>query len=446
MRKTIVEIEKIVSGAYGFARDKKGNTYMVRGALEGEIVSIEEVVKKKDVSFCKVVEILKESEHRVEPFCEYFGECGGCVLQHASYEHQIDIKAQLLEEAISREGGIDNPIIKKKIKSAPETNYRLTCTFKTANGKVGFHKENSNDLVPVKECKIINNAINDIIPKLNELAEKYETLHEIKCLYSPKKNEIILSGTSNYKKHKINNPSAFERVVSRNHIKGVTLHLGNDWKNYFRKGEDSTSIQSGPYEFRVHVRSFLQNNANVFDGFYHCVSQYLRRNDDAIACDLYSGIGFFTLLLSEYFPTVVGIETDYFSYRNALKNRNTNDRKNIHFVNAPVEDEELMSKIPIKEGFHFDTMLVDPPRAGITNEAIAKIKEFLPNTLIYVSCEATTLARDIKRLAPQYTFIETNLIDSFPHTKHIESVSLFKLNPDRPREKLQIKAENYGLK
>lgn len=443
MRKTIVEIEKIVSGGFGIAHDKKGNTYMVRGALAGEVVSIEEMYHKKDVSFCKVVDILKESEHRTTPFCEYYDECGGCVLQHANYEHQAEIKAQLLKEAIEHFAEIDNPVINKVINSSPNENYRLTATFKVNEGKVGFHKENSNEIVEINECKIINNALNDIIPRLKEFAQKYNTIDEIKCLYSPDKNSIIINCNT---LNKINNPGFFEKIVSRNHIKGILLNKENNWKSYFRKGDDSTSIKIGNYDFRVHVRSFLQNNPNVYDGFYHCVSQYLKREDNKIACDLYSGIGFFTLLLAEYFSTVVGIETEYFSYRNSLKNRNINKFKNIHFINSPVEDEELLEKIPLKEGFHFDTMLVDPPRAGISNEAIDQIKQMLPYNLIYVSCEPSTLARDIKRLAPQYDFIETNLIDAFPHTKHIESVSLFKLNPDRPREKLQIKTEQFGVK
>lgn len=439
-KKIILEIEKIVTGGYGLAHDKTGQTYMVRGAIAGELVSVNETSKKKNIIFASVVDVLRESEHRVEPFCPYYGTCGGCVFQHISYEEQVNIKKELLADSIQRLGGISDPLVASAVKSNENKNYRISVTFKVQDGKVGFFQENSNDLVVVDYCPIINDAVNNVIPRLNDFAKKYKTIEEIRCLYSPEKGDLILDFKTT---NKINNPNFFDKIVNRHHIKGISLT--RDAKTYTRRGEDSTTIKENNYMFRVHVRSFIQNNPNVYDGFYSTTSKYLRRND-GMCLDLYSGIGFFTMLLAEYFNTVVGVEADYFSYRNSLKNRNRNCFNNIHLVNATVEDPELLEKIPLKEGYHFDYVLVDPPRSGLTKEAAARIKEFLPEKLIYVSCEASTLARDIKRLAPHYNFVETNLIDSFPYTKHIESISLFERNEDRPREKLKIKAEHFGLK
>lgn len=434
-KKITIEIEKIVTGGYGLAHHKN-DTYMVRGALEGEIVNIEPVCRKKNVIFATTDEVLKPSDDRVDSFCPYYGMCGGCVFQHMSYQKQIETKVALTKEILQRNADTVEPVVNKIFSSPQRHNYRKTAAFRVQDGKIGFFKENSHDLVQVRDCMIIDNSINDIIPRLEELARKYPTTIEINCIYSPYKNDLVLNViTSN----KINNPGFIDKLLHRQRIKGITFMKQSDRKIYLRRGSDSTVFAENRYRFRVHSAAFMQNNLSVYDAFYSSVSQYLTRDDNAYAIDIYSGTGFFTLLLAEYFNTVVSVESDYYSYRNALKNRNDNGFKNIHAVNTSIEDPQLKEKIPLKEACHFNTALIDPPRNGLSQEAVDKIKSFLPETLIYVSCEPSTLARDINRLRPQYKFIETNIIDSFPHTKHIETVSLFKLDPSRPREKLSIK-------
>jgi 23S rRNA (uracil1939-C5)-methyltransferase len=439
MKRTTVtlETEKIVSGGYCLAKDKSGLTYLIRGACPGEVVKVRVVQDKHSVVFADTVEVLRASPDRATAFCKHYGTCGGCVLQHLSYEAQVSAKRAIVEELLKTEGKIVEPKIASVSASTPDTGYRCSVSFNVKDKHVGFFKEGTNDIVPLEECPVLADALSGILPRLNALAEKYPTITAIDCLFSDEDTSIVLNVITT---NRINNPDLFDKLVGRDHIKGVMVTKTGDESAYFKRGDDAVTITAGDHPLLIHVKAFVQNNPNVYTAFYAAVSKYLRREKEK-GFDLYSGIGFFTVLMAEYLDKVIAVESEYYSFRNSIANRKENKfEQKIYAINERVEDPELLTKCKQPEGTRFKYVLIDPPRIGMTEQAVETVKKILPEVLIYVSCDPATLARDISRLAPQYTFVETNVIDAFPHTKHIETVSMFTLNPDRPRPKLTAKA------
>ena len=378
-----VKIEKQDHFGRGIAFiDKK--ICFIKDTLPGEIVDIEIVKNKKNFLEGKVNKIIVESKNRVKPICPYFGVCGGCDLMHQEYNEQLEFKKNKVKELLKRFSNIDVDNI--KINHSNNLNYRN----KIVLHDLGLYKEKSNDVVSIDKCYLVNDKINDIINRLKEYKINEATIK----VSSLGKVMLIVDGNIDIDKFKdidslyIND----KLVLGKNYIEEVINDL----------------------TFYIYKDSFFQVNYNVMNMLYNKIVDYYKENSNLKVLDLYCGTGTIGMLISKYCKSVVGIEVNSDAIISAKLCKEINNISNIEFYLGKVEDTIDMIK-------DIDSVVVDPPRAGLDNHTIDTILKLNPKSIIYVSCDPTTLARDLNILKDNYSISNIELFDMFPNTYHVES-------------------------
>ena len=378
-----VKIEKQDHFGRGIAFiDKK--ICFIKDTLPGEIVDIEIVKNKKNFLEGKANKIIVESSDRVKPICPYFGVCGGCDLMHQEYNKQLEFKKNKVKELLKRFSNIDINDI--KINHSNNLNYRN----KIVLHDLGLYKEKSNDVVNIDKCYLVNDKINDIIKrlknyKINEATIKVSSLGKVM---------LIVDESIDIDKFKdIDSLYVNDKLV-----------LGN---NYIEEVINGLT-------FYIYKDSFFQVNYNVMNMLYQRIVDYYKENSNLNVLDLYCGTGTIGMLISKYCSSVVGIEVNSDAIISAKLCKKINNISNIEFYLGKVEDTIDMIK-------DIDSIVVDPPRAGLDNHTINTILKLNPKSIIYVSCDPTTLARDLNILKENYNIKEIELFDMFPNTYHVES-------------------------
>ena len=378
-----VKIEKQDHFGRGIAFiDKK--ICFIKDTLPGEIVDIEIVKNKKNFLEGKVNKIIVESKNRIKPICPYFGVCGGCDLMHQEYNEQLEFKKNKVKELLKRFSNIDVDNI--KINHSNNLNYRN----KIVLHDLGLYKEKSNDVVSIDKCYLVNDKINDIINRLKEYKINEATIK----VSSLGKVMLIVDGNIDIDKFKdidslyIND----KLVLGKNYIEEVINDL----------------------TFYIYKDSFFQVNYNVMNMLYNKIVDYYKENSNLKVLDLYCGTGTIGMLISKYCKSVVGIEVNSDAIISAKLCKEINNISNIEFYLGKVEDTIDMIK-------DIDSVVVDPPRAGLDNHTIDTILKLNPKSIIYVSCDPTTLARDLNILKDNYSISNIELFDMFPNTYHVES-------------------------
>lgn len=378
-----VKIEKQDHFGRGIAFiDKK--ICFIKDTLPSEIVDIEIVKNKKNFLEGKVNKIIVESSDRVKPICPYFGVCGGCDLMHQEYNKQLEFKKNKVKELLKRFSNIDINDI--KINHSNNLNYRN----KIVLHDLGLYKEKSNDVVNIDKCYLVNDKINDIIKrlknyKINEATIKVSSLGKVM---------LIVDESIDIDKFKdIDSLYVNDKLV-----------LGN---NYIEETINGLT-------FYIYKDSFFQVNYNVMNMLYQRIVDYYKENSNLNVLDLYCGTGTIGMLISKYCKSVVGIEVNSDAIISAKLCKKINNISNIEFYLGKVEDTIDMIK-------DIDSIVVDPPRAGLDNHTIDTILKLNPKSIIYVSCDPTTLARDLNILKDKYSISNIELFDMFPNTYHVES-------------------------
>ena len=366
-----------------------GKIVFIPNSLPSEEVMIEIIQDKKNYSIGKVTNYLKTSEKRIDPKCPYYEKCGGCHLSHINYDNQLNYKKETLINIIKKYTEIDiNP---KIIPSDFEYGYRNKITLKIVDGKWGYFKEDSHQLVAIKNCLLANEPINKVI--------------ENKDLFYFKNGEIIIRNNDNDEilisiktKDKIDvNLDELKRVIK---LVGIVI---ND-KLVYGKHHFIQDVNNKRYQ--VNYDSFFQINLKILSEVFKILS----KKEYNKVIDLYCGVG--TLGLGIKSQKLYGIETSKSSVENALINNKLNVQNNIYLQGDSSKIKEIDEKV--------DTIIIDPPRSGINKETLNHIIDKAPKEMIYMSCNPMTLARDIKLLKDDYKLYETFLVDMFPQTYHIE--------------------------
>ncbi|SHK39853.1 class I SAM-dependent RNA methyltransferase [Thermocrinis minervae] len=413
MEELTLDIEKLVHGGYGLAT-YGGKKVFVRYALPGERVKAQVIKEKKDYIEAQAVDIILPSAYRVDPPCPYYGFCGGCQLQHLEYGQQLEQKKLILLEDLYRIGGIREELQVKTVASA-SYHYRIRVQFKVKDGRLGFFKPQSNELIEISECMLCHSEINALVPSLKEVLKKAKDVQEIHVLYSPTEDEFLV---------KLVGPMAQDKDTLRKLMEGTlpkrVVGLGDfhilSGKLIKRShvGREFTFIKVGNYTYRVSNESFFQVNHTTWEKLIEEAIEgaYGR------ALELYSGVGFFSLPLSEKVEFLTAGEMNPTSVKDAQYSARLIGRSNITFVHSP-------SKEILKDhaGELVDFVLVDPPRTGLTGEELKLLLQMKPTRINYVSCNTSTLARDLSILVKGgYSIRGITLVDNFPQTYHIESV------------------------
>lgn len=390
-----VKIEKLDNQGRGICYINSKITF-VPNTLPDETVKVNLTKEAKKYNEAIVTEYITESKNRVESPCPYFGACGGCELLHSKYEDTIKYKKEKLESIISKYANI-----KSNIEIIPSNNilsYRNKISLKIINKKVGYYKPSSHNIVEIEKCLLAEPAINKFIP-------------DIKFL-NIKNGEIIIRSNYNSElliwiktKDKINPDINY--LKSNHKIAGIVL-------NDKTITGDASFIEIINHQlFTVSFDSFFQINRYICSQIFNLINQNI--NSEEVILDLYCGVGTLGINASKNAKKSFGIEIVKNAVLNAITNSKINKRDNIFYMLGDVS--ECLPKIKEK----VDTIIVDPPRAGLDNKTKETIIDFKPKKILYVSCDPMTLARDLKELSSYYNITNIKGLDMFPFTQHIET-------------------------
>lgn len=370
----------------------------VKNALIDEIVDIGIIKEKKNYSIGKVNKYIEKNSKRILPKCKYYDICGGCNLEHMPIEDENNFKVKKVENILKKFASKNIKI--DKITSLKEYNYRNKITLRVNNGKLCLLEEESNNHIEIDKCLLAADKINDIILKLKEIIKNEKKITKIMIRVSSDSKRVML---------KIDG-----KVTDINKFKEICECLVID--NKVIKNEYLlTNINDK--KFYVTADSFFQINKDITEKLYNKIIEIIKEKRPKKVLDLYCGVGTIGISISNYVEKVHGIEIVEKAIESANKNKELNKAKNISFTCGKVE------RIIDSSYNNYDLIIVDPPRSGIDKKALEVINNSKTESVIYVSCDPVTLARDIKELT-NYELKEVELFNMFPRTYHVECISV----------------------
>ncbi len=437
-QRVTLTIEGYGSEGEGVAHLPGGMTCFVKGALRGEVCSVQLLKVGKSAAWGRVAEVLSPSPARQEPDCPHFPKCGGCTLRHMTYEEELAFKKQKVSDALRRIGGIDTPV--SAIYGAENPlRYRNKVQFPVgSDGAIGFFRARSHDVVDVEDCLLqpretapIRQAVKDWMAHYQILPYHEGThtglLRHLYLRFSPDKILVclVVNGTSLPHAHAL--VEALQSACPT--LAGVAVNYNTKDTNVIL-GPKTQSLWGQPWlddtlhglTFRLSVPSFYQVNRAQTEVLYSLALEFAALTGEETVLDLYCGIGTITLCLARHAKLVYGAEVVPEAIEDAKQNALRNGLHNTQFFCGDAAD--IAAKFAA-EGVRPDVITVDPPRKGLAPQVVDSIVEMAPARVVYVSCDPATLARDLKRFAEQgYKAQKAVATDLFPRTSHCEVVTL----------------------
>ncbi len=417
-----VRVEKLVHGGEGLARRDDGRVLFVRGVLPGELVRAEVAGKRKGVHLAEAIEVLEPSPDRVVPPCRGEKQCTGATWPFIAYPAQLRLKTAILLETLLRTGGM-HPERPLPILPSPTTDhYRLRTQFnvrlKDGVQRFGFFRQGSYDLVEVEDAFLLHPQINRTLAEARKLVHLLPPLSEMHVNASPSGDvHLQLFGTG----ESLKPTEAFFAALSKGvpGVIGVTGYARK--KKAFSLGKSILSLDVEGLTLHATEGNFFQVNWEQNRNMVRTVLDLAAPERGETVLDLYCGIGNFALPLARKAGRVIGIESGYSAVQDAGKNAALNGITNVEFI----ADDMERGLRPLKEGkLRAGVIVLDPPRAGATLKTLERILAFVPRKIVYVSCNPSTLARDLAffRLFG-FRLDRLRPVDMFPWTYHIECVA-----------------------
>ncbi|MGE5474193.1 MAG: 23S rRNA (uracil(1939)-C(5))-methyltransferase RlmD [Ignavibacteriales bacterium] len=428
----------------------EGFTVFVDGAIAGEKVEAKIVKIEKSFAYGKLFKIIKPSNVRIEPDCSVFNRCGGCHLQHKSYDAQLRFKTKIVRDAIQRIGGLGDIQIKDTIGMEDPWNYRNKAQYPVGvidgNMVFGFYASRTHEIIQGQDCIIQDKKSYEIAKNVVEFFKEnrisaYDEktgkglIRHIIIRTGLNTGEIMLVVVANgenlpknkefvdYMKSK--NPQITSIILNINK-KNTNVILG--YANKVLAGRDYIMEKLGEYTFKISPLSFFQVNPIQTEILYGKAVEYAGLTGKETVFDLYSGIGTISLFLSGKAKKVYGIEVVEPAVENARENAKINGVNNAEFLCGEVE--KVMPELYAK-GETANVVVLDPPRKGCEKVLIDTVVEMGPERIVYVSCNPSTLARDLKVFAEKgYKVKEIQPVDMFPQTYHVECCVLLARNEE----------------
>lgn len=433
-----VEIEDIDVNGNGVGK-KDGFCFFVAGALPGEKIRAKTTKINKNYGFALMDEILSASPMRTEPPCRYYKKCGGCTLQHLSYAAQLEWKTNNVQNCLRRIGGLDVPV-SFALPAMNEYRYRNKAAFPMRMDellKIGFYSTRSHALVDIDDCLIQNKDVALLVSQL-----KTWVVHNKITIYNEetgtgllrhavvrtvKNGDMMLTLCINGD----NIPcraeliSKFQYVLPR--LKSIMLSINKQKDNTILGdrtvpvfGRDTITETILGLEFKIGPHSFLQVNSAATETLYFTLFKLLTLSKKDTVADLYCGAGTITLPAAQRAKYVYGIEIVPEAVQNARDNANLNGIENVEFVAGDVQKE--LAGVIQKAG-KIDAIILDPPRKGLDANVIKSCAATGAQKIGYVSCNPSTLARDLAEFAKLgYSIKAVQPVDMFPQTTHSEVV------------------------
>jgi 23S rRNA (uracil1939-C5)-methyltransferase len=365
-----VRAEKVVPGGDALFRID-GKVVFVPAVLEGETADIELVQQGKKFSRGRVLQLHEESPHRVEPFCSYYGRCGGCNFQHISYERQLELKTSFVREHFRKFASMELPE-DFSFASSDQRAYRNRVQFHKSPDGSGFKKRGSDSVINLRSCPVL-------VPGLDKFLSSSESL---------KKDRETYFGTDS------------------------SYWSGRDRENI------SVEIRGKNIQFRSDL--FFQSNLSLLPEMLDYIMEFSENSGSEHAMDLYCGVGLFSAFLKDKYKKVTGIEMNPETESFYNKNMEGSDYE---FFGQSMEDW-----LSVNDCKQSDFIIVDPPRTGLSPEVRQFLIRMKAGALVYVSCDPVTQARDTKELLEGgYEIDSARGFDFYPQTHHMETVVRFKL-------------------
>lgn len=462
----IVELEIESIGFEGVAIGRADEiVHFVKYAVPGDKLKAQVFKKKKSFRHCRIVEIYEESKQREKPVCKFFGQCGGCSWQNIKYDEQLRWKKQHVKDALERIGKIEYGELEDTLPAKQIFNYRnkmdfsfgasrwLTADEVTSEGDIaqkdfalGLHVPGRFDkVIDIDVCHIQSEFGNEILETVRKKALELEVkaynlrshegfLRELILRRGIKYNQFMVILVTNIPKEP--NENEFlewyekeflvdDRINSGYHSINSTKSPVNIDKLNHLKGNEYITEAILDIDYKISPYSFFQTNPFQLDEFISKILEYADIKDDETVWDLYCGTGSITLPASKNAKKVIGIELVESSIKDARENAKINGVNNVDFYCSDLHEKgipDLLSKLDRP-----DTVILDPPRAGIHKNLLNHILEIAPKKVVYVSCNPSTQARDCQILDEKYKLVKIMPVDMFPQTYHIESIALLEL-------------------
>lgn len=362
--------------------------------LPGDIAEVNIIKKNKRYDEARLIRIIKPSVKRIESKCKHFSECGGCNLLNLKYEDTIDYKKEKITDIFYRHLGLN--IDPNTIYCENNFEYRNKIVLHIKDKQVGLISED-NDVFEIDDCLMGSNNINDAILFIKSL--------------NINNGEII-----------IRENNLGELLLSINTLEEVNINsinkniIGIIYNNKILHGKDYFIESINNLNFRVSYKSFFQINRSITCKLFELIENNIEKHDNVL--DLYCGVGTLGIASSKKACKVIGIDNTESNIKDAKYNSKLNSIKNAEFIlgDASIFKNYITSRV--------NTIIVDPPRNGLNKKTLKNIIEYMPNKLLYVSCNPFSLVRDLKELLNVCDIKNLYLLDMFPFTHHVETITI----------------------
>lgn len=444
-----------------------GQVVFVPNTAPGDRVKARIIKKKKSYLEGKLLEVLKEGPERIEPRCQHAQHCGGCNWQHVSYEHQLEFKQQQVQDHMHRIGDLTHLEVNETLGCEDIFYYRNKMEYSMGHKRwlsreeierdefvsdrcfaAGLHAPGRFDkILDIRECHLqdpVSYKILDFvrswckehdIPPYNRIDHQgfMRNLVIRKAYYT----DDLMVNIVTYQDDQeiISNLSealldAFPQITTViNNVNDTRRPTAEGRYEKVIHGPGYITDKIGPYHFNIDANAFFQTNTRQAERLYEVAKNFANIQHNDIVYDLYCGVGTLSLFLSEKAKHVVGIELEEVTIQNARKNARENQVDNVTFVEGDMKDV-FTKEITDQHGVP-DCLITDPPRSGMHPDVVERLKELQVPKLVYISCNSSTMARDLKKLNEVYDILEVQPVDMFPQTYHIEVVANLRLKDDQ---------------
>ena len=400
-------VTKHTYGGECLGRLPDGRAVFVPFTLPGEQVRVRLVEEKRGFARAALLEVLVPSPKRISPRCPHFSVCGGCHYQHMPYEQQLDAKGDILADQLERIGKIENPTLHPAVPSSLAFNYRNHIQFQiTPEGGFGFFRPHTDQVLEISECHLPQESINNLWPQLE--FESIPGLERVGIRLGVE-DEIMITFQGD------------QGSVPDLSVEGIDVSVAHlsPYGTQVLAGSDHLLMDVSNRRFRVSADSFFQVNTSTAAALVDHVLENLDLGSNALVLDVYAGVGLFSAFVAGRVANVIAIE----SSESACQDYEINlvEFDNIELYQAPAEI--VLATLDVQP----DCIILDPPRAGLDRRVLDSLVGMNPPTIVYVSCDPATMARDAQRLAKWgYQLDKLTLFDMFPQTYHLESVGVWR--------------------
>jgi 23S rRNA (uracil1939-C5)-methyltransferase len=414
-----LDIDALSYGPYGIGRHQ-GKAVMIPKTAPGDTVVARVVEAKERYSVGEIVRILRPSSLRQEPPCPYVAQCGGCPWQHVGYESQLGAKQKSVEDALRRIGKLEGFELQPIIASPLTYNYRRRIRLQRDGSKrLGFFTSLSHHMIEIDRCLIADDKLNGLIEQLRRWSEELITdVEHLEVVTGDEPNQNVVFGQAADGFNSRDSASC-ERLLKENQYLNGLILRGVNWRRTW--GEVAVSIiPEDGLCLRVDADVFTQVNSQGNRQLLNEILAAADFNRDDRVLELYSGAGNFTYSVAKRVANVVAVEGYRPAFENGKRNADLNGITGIHWICAPVPAALAQLK---KQRQRYSKIVLDPPRTGAKG-----LERDLPalgaEKILYISCNPTTLARDLAALTEQgYSVSAVQPVDLFPHTFHVEAIA-----------------------